>query len=539
MRLVLALLLTTSVLAQSRESIDVRVTEIEVSVLDRNGHSLEGLGRDEFEIRFGKKTAPVSNFYEVRRGTVVDEARAAGRVERAAPETSIPTSLVIVIDELHLRQGSRKRAFDALQRYVKANVGPLTTVTLIRYHKHLDVRTRPTDKPGYVLAELKKLEGEPFLGHEDDRERQKLIEEIDDILYSTGMGGGNFAGESAEAIFFRVEMFAERLTTLADQSLKALENAIELASAFEGRKVLLYVSEGLPQQPGAELIDYWESAARNAPNYNWKTEGLKLGSARIMRFDRTAQFRRVAQAAQRAGVAIYSFDAAGVRGYEGRTMEFAPTQGTFNTLLMQSNLRGGLQFVADETGGRYIHNENNVDLALARMSEQFSSYYSLGVQPPRAARGDLEVKVKNRPDLRVYATRRIAPRTREEGIEQNVRARLYTRAAANPLDVRLQVGRPSLVAGQCVASVTLEATPPKLTPELTPHAVELHFVMLNERNDESELRRVFVPLQNGRIAHAMTLRIQPRPHVLSLAVANALSGETSYLQGDVDGSACR
>ena len=536
MRLALVLLLTTSLLAQSRESIEVRVTEIEVSVLDRSGKAVEGLGRDDFEVKFGRRVTPLSNFFEVRRGVVVDETAAAPRPTKIAAETAIPTSLVIFIDELHLRQASRKRAFDALERYVRANVGPLTAVTLIRYHKHLDVRTRPTDKPGYVLAELKKLEEEPFLGHEHDRERQKLIEEIDDILYGTGLGAGNFKGESAEAIFFRVEMYAERLTTLADESLKAMENAIELAAAFDGRKVLLYVSEGLPQQPGAELIDYWESAARNAPNYNWKTEGLNLGSARIMRFDRTAQFRRVAQAAQRAGVAIYSFDAAGVRGYEGRTMEFAPTKGTINTMLMQSNLRGGLQYVADQTGGRYVTNENNVDLALTKMSEQFSSYYSLGV---RSGRGDLEVKVKNRPDLRVYATRRQAPLTREDEIEQNVRARLYTRASANPLEVRVQVSKPSNVAGQCVAAVRIEATPPKLTPELTPEVAELHFVLLNERNDESELRRVLLPLEGGRITHNMTLRIQPRPHVLSLAVSNPLSGETSYLQGDLDGSNCR
>lgn len=538
MRLIAPILLfvTASAFAQSRESIDVRVTEIEVTVLDRAGRAVEGLGRNDFDVRFGGRTAELTNFFEVRRGVLVDESRPSHKI---AAQTSIPTSLVIYIDELNLRQGSRKRAFEALQKYVRANVGPLTTATLVRYAKHLDVRTRPTDKPGYILAELEKLEAEPFLGNDNDRERQKIMEEVDDILFSTGLGGGNFKGESAEAIFFRLEQYVERRTAEVDQSLRALENAIQLASAFDGRKVLLYVSEGLPQLPGAELIDYWESAARKAPNYNWKTEGLKLGTARMMRFDRTAQFKRLAQTAQRAGVAIYSFDAAGIRGYEGRTMEFGKMEGTINSILAQSNLRGGMQLVADETGGRYIANENNIELALEKMSEQFTTYYSLGVRPPKRSSAAIEVKVKGRPELRVYAARRRTPLTREEELEQNVRARLYTRTSTNPLNAALDVSKPAVVAGQCIVNVRLLAMPPKVGPELTPEQMEVHFVLLNERNDESELRRVAVPIQEGRIAHSMTLRVQPRPHVISVAVANPLSGETSYLQGDVDGAACR
>ena len=247
----------------------------------------------------------------------------------------------------------------------------------------------------------------------------------------------------------------------------------------------------------------------------------------------------MAQAAQRSRVAVYSFDAVGIRGYEGRTMQFAPNHGSLNSLLIQSNLRGGLQYVADETGGRYIANENDAGLALRQMSEQFSSYYSIGVQPRRGARGTIEVKVKNRPELRVYAARRRAPLTLDQELEQNVRARLYTRHESNPLGASLAIVRPVLVDGQCVVKVQVQAAPPAVGPELTSPALDLYFVMLNERADESEVRRSSVPLDSGRLAHSMMLRVQPRPHVLSLALANPLSGEASYLQGEIDGTACR
>jgi VWFA-related protein len=527
--------MATTLSAQTRETIEVQVMEIEVTVLDRNGKAVEGLKPEDFQVRVGRRAVPVKNFFAVRNGAIVEEvggtAPAAARA--LANETTIPTNLVIFIDETHLRQGSRKRALDALQKYVAQNVGPMTMATLIRFNKSVDVRTRPTEKPGYILAELEKLEQETFLGHELDREREMIIGEIDEVLFGSGRATTSVAGESPDTIFYRVEKYAERRTLDVDRTLAGMEEAIDLVSGFAGRKVLLYVSEGLPQQPGSDIMTYWDDAYRKSPNQLWRNEAYHLNSSRIMRFDRTQQFQRVANSAQRARVAIYSFDAAGVKGFEGKGAEHASTVAQINTTLAQADQRGGLQFIADETGGRYIKHENDVDKVLAKMSEQFSTFYSIGIAPRR---GDIDVTVKNRPGVRVYAARRQPPRTRQQELEQNLRARLYTRAAENPLNARLEVGTAAQSNGDCIIPLRLEVPQPKISP---PEALEVQLVMVNERNDESEVRRVAVPIEAGRAAHAMTLRVQPQHHVLSIAVANPLSGEASYLQQEVDGTTCR
>lgn len=532
------LLLAAPLAAQTRESIDVRVTELEVTVLDRAGRAVDGLQRGDFEVRIGGKATPVTNFYAVRNGAIVDEERTtAAQHDIGIPQTTIPTTLVIFIDETTLRQGSRHRALEALKRYVAANVGPMTTATLIRYNKHLDVRTRPTEKPGYILAELDQLSRETFLGAENDRERDVMLAEIDAILFSDAKEanptGGNVAGESPDTIFYRLVKFAERRTAEVDRTLAAMESSIELISGFAGRKVLLYVSEGLPQQPAAELFEYWDYAYRKSTNQLWRNQAARLDSFQGMRFDRTQQFQRVANTASKARVAIYAFDAAGVRGFEGLSAEHETMHGRMNATLAQANQRGGLQFVAQETGGRYIANENNVDKVLALMSEQFTTWYSIGVRPRS---GDIEVKVKGRPELRVIAARRRAPRSREEEIEQSVRTHLYTRTTENPLNAKVDVEPAMKIDGQCIVNVKLAVAKPQ---PLASDEVELAFVMLNERNDESEVRRVKLPFESERIAHAMTLRVQPQRHVLSLALINPASGEASYLQRDVDGTVCR
>jgi VWFA-related protein len=535
------LLVAVPLFAQMRESIEVRVLELEATVLDRAGHPVEGLSREDFRVQVGKQEAPVTNFFAVRNGVVLAESNTT-RVakQQIAAETSIPTSLVIFVDELHLNPGSRRRAFEALKKYVSANVGSNTTAMIIRYYNHFDVRLRPTERPGPVIAELERLEKSP-IADELDRERARMIGLIDGVL------GRNFAeqvdinGDSPDTIFGRLVDYAERRVAEVDHTLAALEQAIELSSSFSGRRVLLYVSDGLPQTPALEVFLYWDRMQMHAVTQMHRNGTIRLDSSvEAMRFDRSSAFHRVAAAAQRANVAVYSFDSGSLRSNEIRAVESVPWSDRIDTVEMNTNLRQGLQYVAEETGGLYIANENNVDKVLARMSEQFSSYYSIGIQPRR---GEIRISVRNRPELRVVAVKRTPPRSREERLEQSLRSRLYTRSAENPLAITAELGSPAKVNGQCTVPVVVRMSQPALPAELhaalTVPAYDMYLVMLNEENEETAVQRVSLPVEGQRFARTMMLRVRPERHVLSLAVSNPASDETSFLQREIDATACR
>jgi VWFA-related protein len=451
-----------------------------------------------------------------------------------AVETSIPTNVLIFIDEVHLSVGSRKRAIEALKDYVSEKFGANTKATIVRFSNHFDVRVRPTGRTDRILAELDKIEYEPFV-NDAQRERAHMIQLIDGVLYGD-TGAPDVAGESPDTIFHRIENYAELRTSDLDRAIEALENAVELASAFTGRKVLLYVSDGLPQHPALELFEYWERARNTGAEYVSRQSTARSDMARALRFERGDAFRRLAQRAQTADVAFYSFDAGGLRGLEGRGPDTAFTRDRINTTSMHANLRSGLQFVAGETGGMYIANENDVKNVLARMSEQFSTYYSIGVKPRR---GEIRITVRNRPELRIIASKRMPPRTQDDVIDQNVRTRLYTRASENPLDAVLHVGAPKIEDGRCVVPVRLHVPQPELPPDLTPQWVEVRMAMLDEEDDESSLQRFTALFRSGRVAHSMMLRVRPQRHVLSVAVSNPVSMETSYLQSDIDAASCR
>jgi VWFA-related protein len=531
-----ALLVSVPLAAQMRESIEVSLVEIEVSVIDRAGRAVTGLTEDDFEVFIGRRAVPIASFYQVSNGRILADNRTAvpaATSNAVAPATSIPTSLVIFIDELHLSQRSHKRTIEALKKYVAGNVGPSTSATLVRYRGELNVRVRPTEKPGYILAELDRIGREP-VGDESVRERKQMIQLIDDIFFSQSSFG---KGKMWELTFQQLQEYAEGQAREVDRTIAAIKEAVELTSMFAGRKVLLYVSDGLPQEPAADMFDYWDRCARLSPfSADVKFETSHMNSSESIRYGRIEEFRKAVQAAQQAGVAIYSFDAGGARGYEDRGAESATTRARFDTMLFQSNQRGGLQYIAAESGGMYVANENDIDKLLGRMSEQFTSYYSIAVRPRR---GDIAVKVKNRPELRIFATRRRPPRTKEETLEQDVRRRLYTRDQQNPLSAKLDIGTPARLKGDCVVPVRVMVAEPALQPQLKPELLDMRVVMLNENNDESAMQRVGVPVVPGRTVQSMMLRVRPEHQVLSLSVSNPLSGESSFLQGDIDGSTCR
>ncbi|PYQ29255.1 MAG: hypothetical protein DMF56_13375 [Acidobacteria bacterium] len=520
-------------LAQVRERVDVQVLEIDATVIDRSGKVIEGLTRDDFEVVIGKRATPVTNFFAVNGGQILGGDETVTASKRVAPaQTSFPTSLVIFIDETHLSQHSHTRTIEALKRYVAANVGANMTATLIRYNGDLTVRVRPTERPGYILGELDAIAIDPSVDN-TKREREAMIRGIETIFFPQSKWK---LADSTGRVFMELEDYAQRRTVEVDHTLDALEQAIGLTSIFVGRKVLLYVSDGLPQQPALELFDYWDRCSRlSLEAQDAKAELMHRTGAEATRYDRTEKFRQLIVAAQRAGVSIYSFDAGGVRGYEGRSVENALSRAKFDTMLYQSNERSGLQYAAAETGGRYIANENNVDKLLGEISAQFTTFYSIGV---RAASGDIRVKVRNHPEYRVLTARRRPPRSRDEELEQDVRRRLYTRGSENPIEANVNIGTPADIAGQCVAPLRIVVPQPKLAPELTPQAVDVRIVLLNDRNDESALQRVSMPFVSGQVAQSMQLRVRPVHHVLSVAITNPLSGESSFFQGEVDGTAC-
>lgn len=543
--LFLILLAALPLSAQFQESIEVNVLELDVVVLDRDGRTVDGLKKEDFQVTVGKRASEVANFYAVNRGAIVDEQPAPTTAKRSAvaSETLIPTTVVILIDDTRLGPAAKKHAIDALKTYVAANAGPAMSAMVVRWNGALDIRTRPTERAGQVIAELDKIGKEPALLTDSDR--NTILKAIDDAML--GITGNQYA-HSVQNAWIQLAGYADRETREVEKTLEALREVIKLASAFEGRKSLLYVSEGLPVRPAADLFDYWERMTRMQGNWGQSAHLMnniakdQIRSTDSERYDRSRQFEQLSRQAQSMNVHFYAVDAGGARGLDRGSLQQMQLVAEISSSEHRANLQDGIRMIANESGGRFISNENDLGRALSVVSEQFNTYYSLGVKAKRSTSLEkVAVKVKSRPELRVVTARHRKPLSRDEQIERAVRSRLYSLSAENRHNAELTAGVAFPANNRCV--VPLRVTIPRST--FVPvgngqRSVELHFAMLDELHQESDVQKTVVHVApESDLSHLLSIGVKPGKYMFSLAIADPATGETSYLQRGFDASNCR
>src|SRR3954454_9606857 len=110
-----AVLCASALSAQVTESIDVRVVNVDVTVMSRQG-PVRGLTRDDFEIREDGKVQTITNFYtsDETRGTVAAARPAAASSPAAAPaqapDERFRRKVLVLVDNHHTTRRSRDTA---------------------------------------------------------------------------------------------------------------------------------------------------------------------------------------------------------------------------------------------------------------------------------------------------------------------------------------------------------------------------------------------------------------------------------------------
>ncbi|HEX6086077.1 MAG TPA: VWA domain-containing protein [Thermoanaerobaculia bacterium] len=504
---VLATLIAVNASAQFSETLEVRVLEIEATVVDRQQRPVEGLTREDFVVTIDGRPAEITNFSFISRGATRDAEASAHAVEMP-----VPTRLIIVVDDLHLHPESKQRALTALRQYVNETMDAATTATLLTWNGALTTRTTPTSRRDILLSAIAASASEMPRGLAIDAERRQLQQ------IQQNMGGAAYRQA--------VEYYAESRTEDVERTLAALRDIIDTAaSAIDGRKILLLISEGVPMRPGAEMF---ASAA-----------GIRALPVDSARFNQSLAFEELARRAQAAGVVFSTLAPQAAAGtHEGGmgNVDF-----TVDTRLSRDTAHGGVALLARETGGTLVADQNDLAAALRRIDERVSTYYSLAVRLPSGASDPkIEVRVKEQPKLRVHTAQRRGLPSRDEAIATALRTQLTRRNEDNPLDARLVVDVQPRESG-CVAALQFLVPSAKLTllPATEPirGQLDVWFTVADERDFQTPVRTrgIAITSKHGSvIGYSQPLNIAPGRYVVSTALVDRLSGATTYLQRDVE-----
>jgi VWFA-related protein len=373
----------------------VNAVRVDVIVTDKSGNPVNDLTAADFEVQEDGKPQDVDLFKLVNSDGNVGPGAEPARPIRSDSDQELEAArddvrlFVIFLDDYHVRRINAMRMREVLAQFIKTQLGPLDMVAVMYPLMSVQQVTFTRDLDA-AAASVRAFEGRKY----DYRPRNAFEDQY-----------ANYPAQAVETVRNQVVMTA----------LRGL--SVKLGSLREGRKAIIFVSEGfaslLPPQmrdPNAQMPGMWNPAANN-PSAG---SGVAEDRARFRSDSELySDLRVVFDTANRHNTAIYAIDPRGLA-----TGEFDINE-SVGGKLDQDFLRATqdtLQVLALNTDGRAIVNRNDLEKGLRQVVRDTSAYYLLGYNSSAPADGkfhEIKVRVK-RPGVQVRSRKGYTAPTADE-----------------------------------------------------------------------------------------------------------------------------
>jgi VWFA-related protein len=451
-------------------------------------------------------------------------------VESPAAVAEVPRELksryVVYIDNLNIQPQNRNRMFKRLKEFISTSVGPQAEAMVVTYNRSLKVKRRFTSEKGDVLNAIEETELETGGGTPLAGERRDAISRINEA-------------QSEDQAIRLARTYSQSLRNDLEFAVDAIKTTLNGLAGIEGRKIFIYVSEGLPAQAGYELFDTIQK----------KFSGGR-STLETLDFDMNSKYASIVQSANANGVTIWALDASGLAADDLVTAENRYMEARPSTFQMRQNTQAPLLMLAEQTGGMAAINTNDWKDSLDELSKDFSNFYSIGYRSTRAASDrphSIEVRVK-RKGLRVRARKGLVDKSTETRTAEAVVASLHYPRQDNPLGVSVTLGEPKPYDKENFLLPVRVAVPVGklgLVPSGDQYQGQffVYFVVLDALGKQSDLsvqrQAVTVPAKDFANAqrkdfyYDVSLIVVPGGQKLAVALRDGVSNLTSYLQKNV------
>lgn len=330
---------------------------------------------------------------------------------------------------------------------------------------------------------------------------------------------------------------------MAARVAAAAEGLSELTSALcgvEGRKLVLYVADGLEQRPGLDVFHY---IAELCPRYEREL------SRNYLDRDQAPLLHRLTADANANGVSFYTFEATGLQtDGDISEMSLKLTPSSLVRQVATANRQSPLFALAADTGGHAALDTNSLDTALEAMASDLDSYYSLGFTSRH--RGDgrlhrLKVEVPGRRGLQVRHRTYYRDKELETRLAERVWSTLLLGTGSNPFGAELAIGEPRLHGSGC-CTVPVEIRLPLDRALHSAEAGRRFYVVLTGRAATGEA----LPVKGREIVVAaadpsgkeetasrrlvVEVELPPGPHDLAVGLLDYQSGGEATLRAEIE-----
>ena len=351
--------------------ISTNLIQIDVTVTDPKGNPIADVRPDEIEIYENGKKQKITNF------SFIASARPAVAKSNAAdkdPGLQLPPTTVrpenvhrtmaIVVDDLSMSFQSTFSTRDAVKRFVREQMQEGDLVAIVRTGTGIGILQQFTTDKRLLLAAAEKIRFNMTAGN-----RAGIFNPIADTFGEGMSDAASIAGQVSDrkhandaAGKYDVEANDLRQSIFITGTLGAVNYVVRGMKDLPGRKSVTLISDGFTL-------------------YTRDSDGSITGS------DALDSLRSLTDLANRASVVIYTIDARGLV-FDGLTSEDDLT-GLSSASIEQRlasrreeliDTQTGLQYLAHQTGGFAVVNQNAINRGLQRvMNDQ--SYYLIGFEP--------------------------------------------------------------------------------------------------------------------------------------------------------------
>lgn len=398
--------------------ITTNLVQIDAVVTDRDGRQVTDLRPEDFEILENGRPQTITNFSYVALTPGAQPTASPTRrndADRNAPPVpparlrpeQVRRTIALVVDDLGLSFASLFFTKEAIKRFIDEQVQPGDLVAILRTGGGVGALQQFTADRRQLHAAIERVRWNPRGRGEINT--FALLAGAPHTAENSGLGEGTTISEEAnrrrdEATGDsneRVDEFREEIFT--EGTLGALNFVVRGMRELPGRKAVVLFSDGFAMR---------EASVREAA-------------------------RRLTDLATRASVVFYTIDPRGLQEPSMLTAADNTFDLSWRQIDSMLNVRSraffesqdGPVFLAQQTGGFAVYNQNDIERGVRRVLNDQAGYYLIGYRPddatfnPTRRFNEVQIRLK-RPGLRVRTRAgfygvtdreaRPAPRTRSE-----------------------------------------------------------------------------------------------------------------------------
>jgi len=538
-----------------RETVEVRVVNVEVVVSDRHGRPVPGLGREDFELRVNGKPVEIEYFRAVAEAIFVDPAAetedgpgapSAGGEEPADPEAPY---LVIVLDNRNLDPNRLVDALGDLEAELDRLLGATRGIMLARLGRTLSIEQAMTSERHRLAKALDHLRANR-LPPVDLSQRTQLMRQIeradstesrtlitDDPEFNLRVEG------QANSLLAEIRAQATSERQQAEASAAQLEALVRSLGGIGGRKAVLYVGAGFHTRPVESAYRLWWSKYRRIAH----RLDVKSIEGEISASDVSERVAAVIQAANADRLAFYTHDPGGLQ-LGAMSAEYGTTEASQALAAESLGRQQTVMSLASGTGGIGQINSNSLAGLLDPMLAGFGTYYSLGFVPPDGGNGRIAVRTPGA-DYRLRHFDRYATRLRGRRLAERALSALLTGVDENPLGATIEVGEPeSQDDGTFLLPLLVKIPLAQLSllPDTEQHVGRLSVVILarGRNGDLSPPAAGEVPVEianrdllaamSSQIGYRMRMRIAAGEQRIVIGLRDEIAGRDSTVHVALD-----